>query len=310
MMGAFARFGHVGRFLWSVACTLAGNVAIAFGVTAFIAPTGIICGGATGLALAIQHVSGLPLALISGAVNAVALVAGAVLIGRPFAAATLVSSAAFPVLLGVFEGVEAISSLSGDQMLSAVMGGVATGVGVGLVIRAGSSTGGVDVPVILVARALRVPTSTAMGVANCLILLIQLPFSDAGQILYGLVNTFVMSMAMDAVMGAGRSTVQLLAVTSHAELLRDSLVEAGFGVTLVDIEFGAAREPGRALLCVLPTQGAAALEQRVLESDPRAFIVVTHGVRARGRGFTYDRYASIDRFEDVARWEREYADSQ
>lgn len=291
----------------TVGFTVVGNLVMALGVVAFISPAGIICGGTTGISLVARHYLGVPISLTTGVLNVVALVAGAFLIGRKFAAATLVSSFASPFAIAALEQIPALASLTSDMMLSSLMAGVFTGAGVGLVLRGGASTGGTDVPVLLAAKATGISTSALMGVMNVLIMLMQLPFSNSEQILYGLVNTFVMSLAMDATLNFGRGDAQLIVISSRYEELRSSLLGAGYGLTLLNMESGMERREGKALLLAVPSNGLAALERSVLELDPSAFLLVSAAARIRGRGFSYDRYAVIGNFEELVGEERDYA---
>lgn len=291
----------------TVAYTVVGNLVMSLGIVAFISPAGIICGGTTGISLVARHYLGAPISMTTGVLNVAALVAGAFLIGRKFAAATLVSSFAAPAAIALLEQIPAFSTLTSDMMLSSLMAGVLTGAGVGLVLRGGASTGGTDVPVLLVAKATGISTSVLMGGMNLLIMLMQLPFSNSEQILYGLVNTFVMSLAMDATLNFGRGDAQLIVISSQFEELRSTLLEDGYGLTLLDVESGMERREGKALLLAVPSNGLAALERRILELDPSAFLLVSTAARIRGRGFSYDRYAAVGTFDDLVGEERDYA---
>lgn len=290
-----------------IALTVAGNFVMALGVVAFISPAGIICGGTTGIGLVVRRFFGASLSVTTAVLNIAALVAGALLIGKSFAAATLVSSLAAPVAMALLEQVGALATLTSDMMLSSLMAGLLTGAGVGMVLRAGASTGGTDVPVILASRATGISTSVLMGVMNCLIMLMQLSFSSAEQVMYGLVNTFLMSVAMDAVMNFGRGDAQIVVVSKLSGEIREALISDGYGLTMLNMEFGMSREPGYALLLAIPSNGLPALERRVLELDPSAFLLTSTAARVRGRGFSYDRYAAINDFTDLVGEEKSYA---
>ena len=109
-------------------------------------------GGATGLGLMASHYFHIPVAVFLGGYNAIMFVVGALTLGKHFAVTTLISSFLFPFLLSQIQLV-VTEPLTADPMLATVLGGLLIGAGIGLVIRAGSSTGGNDVPVLLLKRS-------------------------------------------------------------------------------------------------------------------------------------------------------------
>ncbi len=268
---------------------LLGNGLLAFGIAAFIVPTGIICGGTTGIGLAVQYWLGIPLALTVALINGAAFVAGWFLLGRKFAAATAVSTIAFPLFLDVFTRIEYLAHLTDDLLLSAVMAGVITGAGVGLVLKAGASTGGMDIPPLVGERFFGIPVSHSMMALNCLVLLIQIPFSDTERILYGLVNTAMMSGAMNRMMLYGLYQTQVIIITPLFERVREMLLSNDFGVTMILIETGKDLMEQKALLCAVPLRRLALLKQLVQGIDEEAFVMINTGTEIKGRGFTIAR---------------------
>ena len=132
--------------LTGILAVICGNVILAFGIAAFLEPTGIISGGTTGIGLFVQEIFGLPVSVTYGIVNVVCFLLGLMILGREFAMSTLLSTVIFPFILGFFERMEGISSLTDDYFLCAVLAGTLSGTGVGLVIRFNASTGGMDIP--------------------------------------------------------------------------------------------------------------------------------------------------------------------
>ena len=140
---------------------LAGNVLMSIGVGAFVIPEELMSGGATGLGLLAAHYFHIPVAVFLGGYNAIMFVVGALTLGKHFAVTTLISSFLFPFLLSQIQLV-VTEPLTADPMLATVLGGLLIGAGIGLVIRAGSSTGGNDVPVLLLKKKLGIPLSVSM----------------------------------------------------------------------------------------------------------------------------------------------------
>ena len=165
---------------------LAGNTLYALAVVLFILPNNLITGGTTGLALVFQHQFGVPVSAFVAIFNIVMFIAGAFVLGKSFALTTILSTFYYPFILGVFEKVFGGRGMTTDTMLATVFAGLLIGLGIGLVIRSGASTGGMDIPPLILHKKLKLPVSGTMSVLDCLILLTQMLFANKEQILYGI----------------------------------------------------------------------------------------------------------------------------
>ena len=162
----------------TVGAVLAGNVVLAFTVTAFIVPQGIIMGGATGVGLTIGHYVPLPLSVIVLAVNLALFVLGAGTLGKKFALTTLVSTFAYPAILSVVQRIPAIGALTDNRMLAALYGGALLGIGVGVIVRVGASTGGTDILALVLHKYTHIPVAVLIYGVDFAVLGCQLSFSD------------------------------------------------------------------------------------------------------------------------------------
>ena len=135
-----------GKTIKTILGVLVGNLVLSFAVAAFTVPNGIIIGGATGIGLTISHYFPVNLSLIILAINAVLFVLGAVFLGKKFALTTIISSFIYPIFLSMVQSIPGIDKVTeNNAMLAALYGGVLLGIGIGLVVRVGASTGGTDI---------------------------------------------------------------------------------------------------------------------------------------------------------------------
>ena len=149
-----------GKTIKTILGVLVGNLVLSFAVAAFTVPNGIIMGGATGIGLTISHYFPVNLSLIILAINAVLFVLGAVFLGKKFALTTIISSFIYPIFLSMVQSIPGIDKVTeNNAMLAALYGGVLLGIGIGLVVRVGASTGGTDILALVLHKWFHVPVA-------------------------------------------------------------------------------------------------------------------------------------------------------
>ena len=251
-----------------------GNFVYALGVAVFVVPGGLVTGGTTGIGLAVQHASGIPLAPFVGAFNLVMFVVGLAALGKTFALSTLASTIAYPTLLGFVQGLLGDTVLTTDPFLCALFGGLCIGCGLGLVIRLGASTGGMDIPPLVLNKRFGLPISGAMYVFDFLILLVQVPFADLNRVMYGIVLVMVYTLTLDKLLSLGRRRVQLDVVTRRLDTLRGALLEhTGPKTTMVVMPVECAGLPANMIRLILDPRDLHAVEETIRNADGEVLIV-------------------------------------
>lgn len=265
---------------------LFGNFLMSIGVGAFVIPCGLMVGGATGISLITSHFFQLPVAAVLGVYNAVMFFVGAWLLGKHFAFTTLISSFLFPFLLSQIQAI-VTAPLTTDPLLAVFLGGLLTGAGIGLVIRAGSSTGGNDILVLLLHKKMGVPISAAMYGFDIVILLFQLPYSPLETALYSIILIILYSVTADKASTLGMGRMQVRIISKKYEIISEAIKsQINRGVTLYRIEGGYTGEESCEVMTVLSARELNSLNQLVMEIDPTAFIILAHVNEVRGRGFS------------------------
>ncbi|MCI9445687.1 MAG: YitT family protein [Oscillospiraceae bacterium] len=286
--------GHSTRYFKKAAevCSaiLAGNMLLGFAVAAFILPSGVIMGGATGVGIVLGKVIPLDTAGIVLGVNLMALALGWAVLGWRFVLATVASSLLYPLFLGAAQRILGIGQLTADPLLAALLGGGLVGIAVGLVMRVGSSTGGTDVVNLVLHKWTHIPVSVAVYLTDIVIMGAQALFSEPEQILYGIVLLVVETIALDRVMLLGQSQIQIFVVSGKYEEIRQKcLTDLQAGITMIQIETGRTRTPQYGVLCVIPPRKLYAAQSLVQTIDPNAFLTITQIKEVRGQGFSRER---------------------
>ena len=272
------------KSLETIICVLLGNIALAVAVGAFIVPHGIITGGSTGIALTINHYVKGNLSVTIFIVNILLFILGTIVLGKKFALTTLVSTVVYPVFLSIVQAIPGITKLTDHIMLASLYGGAVLGLGIGLVVRVGASTGGTDILALVLHKWFHIPLAVFIYMVDFSVLLCQAFFSNSEQILYGILVLVVAAMALNRVMLMGQSQIQLFIITEKYEEVKEKVLkEIDAGVTMVHIETGYGAKQQKGVLCVIPNRKLYSVNQVVQSVDPKAFIMMTCAYLTSGK---------------------------
>lgn len=276
------------RIMW----VLIGNTIYSCGIAAFVLPNDLITGGTTGIALILEHYFGLPIGLSVAIFNIVMFILAILILGKSFALTALISTFYFPWILSQFQKVQFIQNMTDDFLLGSIFAGLMLGLGVGLVIRAGASTGGMDIPPLILNKKLGLPVSIGLYVFDFTILIIQMSFRDKERILYGILLVLIYSTLVDKVLLMGKTQMQVKIISDHYEEINKVIQEKlDRGSTFFKTESGYLRKDSFAIMTVVSSRELPKLNELVLEIDKQAFIVINQVNEVMGRGFTLHKQA-------------------
>lgn len=264
-----------------------GNTIYCIGVVSFILPLGLITGGTTGLGLIIQEFSNLPIEIFTGIFNITMFILAWLVLGAAFAITTLVSTFYYPVILGLFQKIEFLQGLTDDPLLGTIFAGLLIGVGLGVVIRAGASTGGMDIPPLIINKKLGLSISKTMYAFDFAILLGQMMFRDSEKALYGILLVVIYTFVMDKVLVNGKSRMQVKIVSDYYAEINCMIQEKlDRGSTFFLSETGYLHKETKTLMTVVSRRELVKLQQEVNKIDPAAFIVIHEVKEVMGHGFS------------------------
>ena len=272
-------------------CLLGGNSLLAFLVAAFIIPHDIIMGGTTGIGIVLNRVfPQIEISVFVLILNILLLVLGLVVLGRKFFLTTIVSSVLYPMMLGLFQRIPGIDTMTDNSLMAAVFGGSLLGVALGLVMRVGSSTGGMDVVNLVFSKWFHLPVALFVYIGDIVVVGGQALFAPAEQTLLGIIVLVLESIILDKVMIVGKSQIQVFAVSEHYDEIRAALLEQlDVGVTMTMIETGWRQQSGKGVMCVIPQRKLYAVTELIRSIDPAVFVTISQVREVRGRGFTIAR---------------------
>lgn len=271
------------RLFW----VILGNTIYCTGIVAFILPLELITGGTTGLGLIMEHYFQIPIELFAAFFNISMFVLAWFLLGASFAVTTIVSTFYFPVILGVLQEVEFLQGLTKDPLLGTICAGILIGIGIGVVIREGASTGGVDIPPLVLNKKFGISISVGLYACDFTILATQMIFRDKEKTLYGILLVLIYTIVMDKVLVNGKARIQVKIISDKVEEMNVWIhTQLDRGTTFFLSESGYLRKEMKTLMTVVSKRELVRLQQKIKEIDPDAFIVIHEVNEVMGKGFS------------------------
>ena len=277
------------RFGWkelrSFVVLVAGCAVTAFGISAFHVPNRIAAGGVTGLATVIYHWTGWPVGIISLGLNIPLFLVGFRLIGGMFGIKTLLATVALSLFIDFFA---AVPSVTDDLLLASMAGGTLIGIGLGLVFRQDSTTGGTDLAARIVHQ--RVPfisiAQFLLAIDVVVVLTAAIAFNSYELGLYTVVALVVTTKVIEMVTLGINFAKAAHIISSNPEAISKRLMEElNRGVTGLDgrgLWTGSRKE---VLVCVLTARQVPKLKGIIKEVDPDAFVYISDAREVFGEGF-------------------------
>lgn len=271
----------------------------AVGAGIFILPNNFLCGGATGYGRFIAHVMNIPVSYAVAIVSVVLFLLGLICLGKKFAATIILGTFLYPACLYIIETVPGLQELTHDKLLASVFSALFIGVGVGMVIRAGGSTGGSDVIAIVLHRKFGLSTAAILNVVDVIALLLQCTFASVDDVLYGILIIIMYTAIMNQVLIMGSSDAHFIVVSNKWEEINNALHKGVLaGTTLLYGRTGYKGEEIPVIICTVRRRSVRRVKDTILGIDPVAFTTILPASDVSGRGFSLDRYYGRNDYMD------------
>ena len=269
-------------------------------------PNNIVIGGVGGIATILKDVTGISSSLFILILNGVLLIVALIFVDRSFFLKTIYASLIYPVysylcellyknfLSGSLPNIlkfqadnptlDTNIASAGAYLVVVIFGAVITGFGLGLAIRNGSSTGGVDIIQKILLKYCKIPFSISLLIIDGTIVCASgIYFHNAFVILYGAIFIFVSGYVMDSIIFSGFNARCVNIVTTKPEEIFKIL---GRGITIVAAKGGYTGNDKTILVCVMHNQEFYKMKEIIRNIDEKAFIYITRASEVHGEGFS------------------------
>ncbi|OCN06225.1 hypothetical protein A4S06_00480 [Erysipelotrichaceae bacterium MTC7] len=269
---------------------LLGNILLAIGVAFFIVPNDILSGGVAGIAVAIAPLLPISVTDIITVLTIGLFLVGGLFLGRNFMIKSAFSSILYPVLVHLFGLVAADFTITSEPLLASIYAGVFVGGGLGFVFRTGASTGGMDIPPLIIHKYTHIPVARLVLVTDALTVLLGMSIHGIEPALIGLISVYVSSRMVEKSMLFGMAEAQNVMIISQQmdAIIVQIYEQLDRGATIVNAK-GAYTRDERPMVMVVILKKQLPLLTRIVEHvDPTAFMIVHNVNEVHGEGFTYN----------------------
>ena len=274
----------------SLLLVLLGNIIYSFAIKLFLLPAELISCGTTGIGLVVEHFLHIPLSGFIFVFNMVMLTIGWLILGRKFAMTTLLSSLLYPIFLEILNQTLGDIYITDNLMLNAIFAGIGLGGSLGIVIRAGASTGGMDIPPLVLKKFFGIPVPMTLWIFDFTIMSAQMMFHEAEDLLYGVLLLITISITLNKVLTLGTRKTQVMIISNQHQAVRQAILsKVDRGVTILHGEGGFRGDQKEVILTIVSNSELPKIQRVAREIDPSCFMVVNEVNEVWGRGFSISR---------------------
>ncbi len=263
-----------------------GLLLFVLGWLLFLIPAEITGGGVSGIAAVVFFATKIPVSITFLILNVILVLVAIKILGASFGVKTIYSIAVLTVFFAVFQNILK-KPLVDDTFLSAVLGGMMGGIGLGVVFSRGGSTGGTDIFAMIVMKYRNVSPGKIIMLCDVIIIgSSYFVFQSPEKLVYGYVSMWVVSYSLDSFLSGSNRSAQMFIVSKKYEAIADYINnEAIRGVTILNGTGWYTKEESKIVMSVVKKRETSAIFRKIKEIDPEAFITMGSVMGVYGQGF-------------------------
>lgn len=274
-------------FLYDSLAIILGGILYAAGLCIFIAPHGMLTGGAGGIAIVINHYTDISTGTLIFLINIPLLIAAYFVCGKKYTLRTLYCCFLFSAVIDAFEMLVTLT-YTGDKVVCALYGGMLMGAGLYIILTRSIVTGGSDLLAYIIQR--KYPAwsiSTLVMVIDVIIVLVGAAvYQSTDSALYSVMLIIVLTLVLDTLLrGRASGSVHFILSEKSDEIRTRILTELERGVTGIDVRGGYTGREQKMIMCAVTKRQAGFLRRIVFETDPAAFVITANADSVYGDGF-------------------------
>lgn len=257
-------------------------ISVAYNV--FVTPNKMVAGGIGGIAVIINHLTGISNSNFIFIANAFLIVVCYFALGKEKAAKTLLGAIIFPLFIRLTENLNVWLQFDTTQLLlSTVFGGIIYGIGAGFVYKTGYSAGGTDIINQIISKYFKVSIGRSMLFVDGSIVILSGLFFGINKMIYSIIILNIISRIADRIILGVSDNKMFFIITDEEERIKEYIIEVlGHGVTVYKAKGGFKKEKENVLMTVLPTKEYYKLKEGIHNIDQEAFFIITDSYEVFG----------------------------
>lgn len=257
----------------------------ALGVNGFLRQAHLLSGGVTGFATAINYVSGINVGLMAFLLNIPIFIIGFIYLEKDFCIFSLINMIIYSLILGLTQDIGSIIPVH-DKFIQTIYGGFLNGLGIGLVFRAKTSTGGTDIIAAILKIKKNIEIKNTSFAANVIVVLLGSVMFGLTLGLYTLIGFYINSLALGFIKDAMNYQKSLIVISDKPEEIADDIMkELIRGVTFLHAEGAYTGENKKLVYTIVSSNEIPKIKEIAFKHDPRAFVTINEVNEVKGRGF-------------------------
>lgn len=272
-----------------------GLIFLAVSYNLFLASNDIVAGGVSGAAIILNGLFNFNNSTVILVCNVALLILSLFLLGKAKTKNTILGSLLFPILVELTSHINVWLELDTSQLLlSSVFGGVMYGMGLGMIFKAGFTTGGTDILNQIISKYAKISIGKSMLLVDGGIVLLSALAFGPTKVMYSIIVLYIISMISDRVILGVSDSKAFYIITSHDDEIKEYILKVlNHGVTVFNAKGGYATKNQTVLMCVLPTKDYYRLKAGITEIDNEAFVVVTDAYEVFGGELIWNKFLKI-----------------
>lgn len=261
-----------------------GLLIMAISFNLFLLPNEIVYGGIGGLSITIKKLLNIEPTIFILISNIVLLIINFIIMGKKIASKSIIGSLLFPLFIKVTTDINYLIMIDSENtLLMAIFGGLLIGIGLGLTIKAGLTTGGTDIINQIIHKLFKVSITNAIIITDGLIILGSIPIIGIEKAMYGIIVLYIFGTIADrVVLGISKNKTFYIVTSKEKEIKEFLLNNLNTGVTILNSSGGFTGKKQKVLMCIIPTRDYFKIKEGIHEIDKDSFFVVTDSYEVIG----------------------------
>ena len=266
----------IGALISAISCNL------------FLIPNHFLSGGLTGIAIILHYLFDLPIGIQNIIFNIPILYIAYHFFGRLYFFNTILGTGLYSFFIDLTSFLTPYTPLHNNPMLSAIVAGVVSGIGFGLILRANANTGGADVIAALIKKLYSYNIGTMIFALNCIIVLCGLCLFNFEVAIYTLIYMYIMGEVDNRIVTGFNKRKSIMIISDKSEQIAGLIMlELGRSVTLINGEGGYTHTKKKILYIVVNLTQLSKIKEIALNIDKKAFFIISNASEVNGKGFSY-----------------------